>query len=183
MTAERAERPEYIAVGLIRRPHGLHGEVQVDILTDHPEARFKPGGTVWIAGPDLARSEPPGPVTIDTVRSHDRRLLIRFGGAADRDDAAALSGLSVYVPTTDAVPLDEDDSYYPHDLIGLAVVTTDGVPVGRVVDLMNAGASDILVVRGERQVLVPMIGDVIESIDVEGGRIVIVALAGLLDEG
>jgi len=175
-----AERRDYIAVGVIRRPHGLQGEVQIDVLTDHPEVRFAPGAAVWLGPPELADDDRPAPAQVASMRSHDQRLLVRFEGTADRDGAADLAGQTVYVPTADAMPL-EADSYYPHELIGLAVVTTDGRPVGRVVDLMNAGAGDILVVRGERQVLVPMIGDVIADVDVAGGRVVIVALPGLLD--
>lgn len=175
--------PEYVAVGAIRRPHGLNGEVQVEVLTDFPEERFHPGATVHLGGDDPARGDGPALATIATVRPHDRLLLVRFGDVTERDGAAALRGRTIYVPAADVVPLDDEDSYYPHDLIGASVVTTDGAPVGRVVDLMNAGAGDILVVRGERQVLVPMIGDVIHAIDVGAGRIEIVAVPGLLDEG
>lgn len=187
--------PAYIAVGVIRRPHGLNGEVQVEVLTDFPAERFRPGATVYLGGDDPARGEAPAPATVSTVRSHDRRLLVRFGDVSERDGAAALGGRTVYVPAADVVPLEDDDSFYPHELIGASVVTTDGVPLGRVVDLMNAGASDILVVRGEgsagdnpgarreRQILVPMIGDVIHAIDVAAGRIEIVAMPGLLDAG
>lgn len=175
--------PAFIAVGMVRRPHGLNGEVQVEVLTDFPEERFRKGATVYLGGDDPARGEAPAPVTVASMRTHDRRLLVRFGAVTERDGAAALNGRTVYVPAADVVPLDDDDSYYPHELIGASVVTTDGAPVGRVVDLMNAGASDILVVRGERQVLVPMIGDVIHAIDVQAGRIEIVAVPGLLDEG
>ncbi len=174
-----AERPDYIAVGLIRRPHGLHGEVQLDVLTDHPAVRFAPGASVWLGPPELAAGQRPTAARVASMRTHDQRLLVRFDGVDDRDAAAALSGQSVYVPTDHVLPL-EADSYYPHELIGLAVVTTDGQPVGRVADLMNAGASDILVVQGERPILVPMIGDVIANVDIAAGQITIVPIPGLL---
>ncbi|MFN8422579.1 MAG: ribosome maturation factor RimM [Anaerolineae bacterium] len=175
--------PAFIAVGMVRRPHGLNGEVQVEVLTDFPEERFQPGATVFLGGDDPARGDGPAPATVASVRAHDRLLLVRFRDVTERDGATALRGRTIYVPAAEVVPLDDEDSYYPHELIGASVVTTDGAPVGRVVDLMNAGASDILVVRGERQVLVPMIGDVIHKVDVQAGRIEIVAVPGLLDEG
>ncbi len=173
--------PDYLAVGSIRRPHGLNGEVQVEVLTDHPEARFAPGAVVWL-GLDPARGRAPVATEIETARGHGSRMLVLFAGVRDRSGADRLRGQSVWIPVEEAAEL-EEDSYYVHQLIGMRVETVDGVPLGAVVRLLETGATDVLVVTGEdgREVLLPMIKDVLVAVDVAAGLIRVDPLPGLLD--
>jgi 16S rRNA processing protein RimM len=169
--------PDFLVVGRIGRAHGIQGEVSVDVLTDFPE-RFGVGETLYI-GPVSGPS--PEPVTILSARPHRDRLLLRFDLSEDRDLAQQLTGQFLYIPADEARPLDPD-TFYPHQLLGLEVITADGEILGKVRELMETGAADVLIVQGaERTVLLPMIADVISEVDLAGGRIVVTPLPGLLD--
>lgn len=168
--------PRFLAVGRIGRPHGLRGELEVDVWTDNP-ARFEPGSQLLIGA---ARDPEPRPVTVVSVRPHQARLLVRFDAAADRETAARLTGLNLWVATADARPL-EDDSYYPHELVGLEVVQADGTSLGSVVDLIETGSADVIVVRGPAgDVLLPLLGDVVAEVDVAAGRMVVTPWPGMI---
>lgn len=170
--------PDYLVVGRIGRPHGVQGELQVDPLTDFPE-RFAPGATLF-AGPE--RGDAPSPVRILSVRSHRDRLIIGFDTADDRDSAQLMTGLHLFIPIGDAGQLDED-TWYEHQLVGLEVITDTGRILGRVSSLMETGAADVLIVRGQgTELLLPMIGDVIADIDPVAGRITVTPLPGLIED-
>lgn len=175
---KRPAPPTHLAVGRIGRAHGIRGEVSVDVLTDFPE-RFSPGAALYIGS---EHDDAPEPSTILSVRPHQDRLLVHFDIAPDRTAAEALTGLFILIPAADAHALDPD-SFYIHELIGLAVQTDAGEALGEVAELIETGSADVLVVRGPAgTVLIPMIGDVIQSIDPPAGRIVITPLPGLLPE-
>lgn len=175
--------PAWLVVGRIGRPHGVRGELQVDVLTDFPE-RFDPGARLHLGPEDLdpEGGEAPEPVRVLGSRPHGRRLLVLFEGIADREAAAWLTGKLLYIPIEEAGALPED-SYYAHQLIGLAVETDAGLPVGRVVDLMETGSADILVIAapdGARH-LVPLNAELVPQIDLAAGRITVKPIPGLLD--
>jgi 16S rRNA processing protein RimM len=168
--------PRFLAVGRIGRPHGLRGELEVDVWTDNP-ARFEPGSRLLLGRPD---DPDPRPVTVVSARPHQARLLVRLDAAADRDTAARLTGLSLWVATADARSL-EADSYYPHELVGLAVFLADETALGNVVDLIETGSADVIVVRGPAgEVLLPLLGDVIAEVDVAAGRMVVTPWPGMI---
>jgi 16S rRNA processing protein RimM len=169
--------PAYLVVGRIGRAHGVRGELRLEILTDFPD-RFAVGERFFI-GPQDATS--PDPVVLESVRQHRGRLLVRFDIADDRTEAQPLVGQCLLVPSGEARPLGPD-RFYHHDLIGLEVVTDSGESIGRVASILETGSADVLRVhQGERQHLVPMIGDIIREIDLTGRRLVITPLPGLLD--
>jgi 16S rRNA processing protein RimM len=171
------KQPRYLVIGRIGRAHGIHGEVGIDVMTDFPE-RFEPGRTLYLGS---ERDEAPEPATIITKRPHRQRLLVKFGNSPDRNAAELLTGLFVLIPSDDAASL-EPDTYYPFQLIGLEALREDGSPLGRVKELMETGTADVLIIRGdERDVLVPMIGEAIASIDLEAGQLVVRDMPGLLD--
>lgn len=169
--------PKYLVVGRIGRAHGIQGEVSVDVLTDFPE-RFGAGESIYIGPASGPVNEP---ATILSSRPHRDRLLLRFDMSVDRDLAQQLTGQFLYIPAEEARPLDPD-TFYPHQLLGLEVVTVEGEALGRVRELMETGAADVLIVQGaERTVLLPMIAAVIAEVDLAGGRILVTPLPGLLD--
>lgn len=99
------------------------------------------------------------------------RALVRFAGVDDRDAAGRLTGFELAVPRSvlEAAPA---GSWYWHDLVGLAVVTVDGTPLGRVDHLIETGVHDVLVVRGERERLIPFaLPQVVKNVDLDAGRI------------
>ncbi len=169
---------EHLIIGRIGKPHGVRGEVSVELMTDFPE-RFQAGAQVYL-GPEHGAA--PVPVTIASARPHQGRMLVRLDNTADRTAAEQLRGLSFFIPIDEAAPLDED-SYYPHELIGLAARLEDGRELGVVDELMQAGGNDVLVIRSpERKgdVLVPLAGPFIRAIDLDEGVLTVVAVEGLL---
>ncbi len=106
-------------------------------------------------------------------RVHGRGVVVRFDGVDDRDKAAALRGAEIRVDR-DRLPPAGDDSYYWADLVGLAVVNTDGVAFGHVDRLMETGANDVMVIHGDRERLVPFVPDrVVRKVDLDDGTIVV----------
>ena len=129
-----------LVVGRITRPHGVRGEVSVEVRTDEPDRRFAVG-CVLATDPVAA-----GPLTVESVRWHSGRLLIRFAGVADRNQAEDLRGIWLTLDSAEAGPTGDPDEFHDHELIGLAVVTTSGEPVGRVTDVRHFG-QDLLVIE------------------------------------
>src|SRR4051812_49066720 len=129
-----------LAVGRIGRAHGIRGEVSVEIRTDDPEARFA-AGTSLITDPQNA-----GPLTIEAVRAHSGRLLVRFAGIEDRNAAETLRGILLLVDSADIPPTNDPDEFHDHELIGLAAVSADGSELGEIVDVEHHG-QDLLVLR------------------------------------
>jgi len=168
--------PAFLTVGRIGRPHGVRGEVEVEVLTDFPE-RFRPGSQLYLGTAD---DPDPTPVRVVSARPHRNRLLVRLDVAADRTAAGELTGRSLLVPAAEAQPL-EADAYYPHQLMGLRVVTVDGEALGEVAEVLETGSADVLIVRGPRgEVLLPMIATVIAAIDLAAGEVTVTPLPGLL---
>ena len=166
--------PRFIAIGRIVRPHGVRGEVAVEVLTDFPE-RFDTIEVVYLG--DSLNAEK---WQVTSVRWHTARILLSLQGCEDRTSAEQLRGLLVQVPIEEAMPLPEDE-YYPYELIGLDVVTNDGDDLGRVSELLFTNANDVYVVVGPRgQILLPAIADVIEQVDLDEGRIVVRLMEGLV---
>lgn len=167
---------EPLVVGRIGRPHGIRGEVTVDVRTDDPDRRFA-AGTRIATDPAAA-----GPLTIERVRHHSGRLLLRFAGIGDRDAADALRGTWLVVDPDDIPPSTGPDDFHDQELIGLTVVTAGGADVGEVAGILHHG-QDLLVVRGPGgEKLVPFVAALVPEVDVAGGRLVIDPPPGLLDE-
>jgi 16S rRNA processing protein RimM len=129
-----------LVVGRITRPHGVHGEVSVEVRTDEPDRRFAVGH-VLATDPVAA-----GPLTVGSIRWHSGRLLIQFAGVTDRNQADELRGTWLTLDSAEAGPSDDPDEFHDAELIGLAVVTTSGEPVGRVTDVRHFG-QDLLVIE------------------------------------
>src|ERR1700754_3168910 len=153
-----------LIIGRIGRPHGIRGEVTVEVRTAEPETRSAVG---WVLRTDptapATSAAPPSPVppilpgaeafrvperlTVEATRWHQGRLLVVFEGVYDRDVAEALRNVLLLVDSDDvAAPVDPDE-YHDHQLVGLAVVTPTGEPLGEVARIDHAPASDLLVLR------------------------------------
>jgi 16S rRNA processing protein RimM len=161
----------HIAIGKVRRPYGVRGEVKVEFLTDFPE-RFKDLKTVYIDGE---------PYTIERRRFVADGILLKFAGIDTPEDAAFLRNRLIEIPVSEAVPL-PPDTYYYFQILGLKVVTTAGEALGEVVDIIVTGANDVYVVRsaGGREILLPAIEDVVKEVDLESNRLVVELLPGLI---
>lgn len=171
-------KPEgYIAVGEILSPHGVRGEVKVRPLTDFPE-RFYLLETVQVKlGEKMLQYR------IEECRVLQHEVIIKFAGVCDRDAAATLRGGLIEIPPEEVMPLPEGH-YYVFQLLGLPVYTVEGELVGRLKDVLPTGANDVYVVtdsRTNREILVPAIKEVIKEVDLDGEKIIINPLPGLLD--
>ncbi len=178
MAKSKDDGPRYLAVGHIRGAHGIRGEVKVELLTDYPE-RFKPGATMYLGSEERAR-----PVEITAARPHQGYLLVKLSTVPDRSAAQAIVGQLLLILEEQAMPLGEHENY-AHDLLGLAVTTVEGRPLGVLTDILATGANDVYVVtgpEGKGEVLIPALRDVVVSVDLEAARMVVALPEGLLEE-
>ena len=165
--------PEFLVVGKLGKPHGVHGEILMDVYTDFPE-RIKPGLVVYI-GKQFQ------PLQIANVRSHARGLLLCFKDYQSRDEAAELRNLLVQVRTADRPELPQGD-YYQHQLLGLQVVDESDTRLGCITAIIETGANDVYVVQNETgsEVLIPAIESVILEINLEEKQVRVHLLPGLI---
>jgi 16S rRNA processing protein RimM len=163
-------------VGRIARPHGLRGQMILNLETDFPEERFQPGAELFIERAGRVER-----LTITSARFHHERPVVGLSGVETIDDAEALAGHELRVPVERLAAL-PPGTFYRHDLIGCRVETTSGAAVGVVTDVEGTMAGSRLVVdRGGNEVLIPLASDICPEIDPAGKRIVIDPPDGLLD--
>ncbi|KAJ1684072.1 hypothetical protein LUZ63_020641 [Rhynchospora breviuscula] len=171
-----------VCVGRVGRPHGVRGDVAVELRTDEPERRFVVGARLSVAG---AAPGAPARVAVAGVRRHQGRLLVRFDELGDRTAAEVLRGATLHaLVAADDAPADPEE-FYDHQLVGLAVEDTAGREVG-VVSEVRHGAQDLLVLDtrrsgGAAEVLVPFVEALVPEVDVAGKRLVVADRPGLLD--
>ncbi|GAA3593556.1 ribosome maturation factor RimM [Nonomuraea rosea] len=147
----------------------------VEVRTDEPELRFAVGTALATDPADR------GPLLIESRRWHKGMLLVSFAGIADRDVADELRGTMLVIDSSEVTPSDDPDEFHDHQLIGLAVETTAGEPVGEVTNVLHHG-QDLLVVRrsGAEEALIPFVKALVPEVDVAGGRLVVDPPEGLL---
>ena len=169
-----------LLVGVVVRPHGLRGELVVDVRTDSPEERFAAGTVLTRAD---ARGVPDGVLTVETVRPHSGRLLVRFVEAPDRDAAESLRGSRLLVDPAALPPTGDPDEFHVHELEGLAAELADGTVVGTVREIAHGPGGELLVLArpGQSDALVPFVRAIVPTVDLDGGRVVLDPPEGLLD--
>jgi len=161
---------EFITIGHILSPWGVKGKLKVKIETDFPQ-RFTPGSKIYINRQ---------PMTIDSTEWHNRKLAIKLNTIDSFEDAQKLRGKSVEIHHSQIYPLPEGQHYH-FQLIGLEVWTTQGELLGNITEILTAESNDNYVVSGTKgEILIPAIEDVVKSIDLDKGRIVIEPIEGLL---
>ncbi|MGI4896179.1 MAG: ribosome maturation factor RimM [Janthinobacterium lividum] len=167
---------EYV-VARIGRPHGVRGEVTVELRTDAPDERFVPGA-VLVTDPANV-----GPLTVESARWHNGTLLVAFRQVLGREAVEALRNTLLLVDVSEAAE-DDGDSWYPHQMRGLAAVTADGTTLGTVKDLLTGMAQDLLVVTGSdgRDVFVPFVTRLVPTVDIRRRRVVLDPPGGLFVE-
>jgi 16S rRNA processing protein RimM len=170
-----------VVVGRIGRPHGVRGEVTVEVRTDDPELRFAPG-SVLMTVPATR-----GPLTVVTRRWHRDTLLLTVEGPAgplgSREEAEELRDTELHVPVADLPELEDADSYYDHQLVGLAARLPDGTALGEVIAVRHEGADLLVIARtgGAPELLVPFVAAIVPTVDLDGGFVVVDPPEGLLE--
>jgi len=158
--------PVFLVAGKLRRPHGIHGEIIMDVLTDFPE-RLRIGATVYL-GPEYR------PHKFKSMRGQDKGMLVSFEGYASREEVGLLTNQYVYIKNRELPELPEGE-YYHHQLVGLRVVDESGEFLGMLEEILETGANDVYLVRsGEgAELLLPAIEPVVLEVDLERGVMVV----------
>ena len=152
-------------MGHVGVPFGVRGWVKVHAYTETGDSLFD-YPTWW-----LGRNGDWREYKVLDVALHPKSLVAHLAGCDDRDAAASLRGCQVAVPR-EALPETAEGEYYWADLIGLAVENTRHDQLGRVAELLETGANDVLVVRqGDRERLLPFVEQVVLEVDLAAGRI------------
>ena len=170
-----------VVIGRIGKPHGIRGEVTLDVRTDEPERRFAPGTTLRAEAPAGADRRPSS-LTVARARWHQTTLLVTFEELADRNAAEAARGTVLHATIAHDETPEDPEEYYDHQLVGLDVVDLDGSPLGTVKALVHGSAQDLLTVRTPdgRDTLVPFVSALVPEVDLAAGRIVVADRPGLV---
>jgi 16S rRNA processing protein RimM len=165
------EHVRFLVVGQILGPSGLSGDLRVEPLTDFPD-RFEQLAQIHVG-------EKLRPYPIESVRVDGRSVVLKLRGVDDANAALALRDTDLSIPIDQAIEL-PPDSYYWHQIIGLAVWTDDGRLLGHVSEVLRTGSNDVYVVWDDRrELLLPAIEDVILNVDVSQKRLLIHLLPGI----
>jgi 16S rRNA processing protein RimM len=166
-----------IALGIIRKAHGVRGEASVESWSDSPE-RFNDLHEVTLVSPDDDQTRD---ATIEGVRLHAGRALVKFSGIDSPEDVQKLQNWTVEIPETEARSL-EADEYFLHDLIGLTLIDADGRERGKVVDTEEAAGGVLLnVERDGHRFDVPFAAEIVTEIDIAAKRAIVKLPEGLED--
>lgn len=168
-------------VARLGKPHGIRGEMTVEVRTDDPDERFVPEA-VFGTEPDI------GPLTLTRARWHRDRLLLSFAEVPDRNRAEEIRNTLITVGAEDTED-DDEDAWYIDDLIGAdaligeaLVGKVSGVSPGAAQDLLHITPSAEQVARtgSDEEILVPFVAEIVPEVDIDAGRIVLTPPAGLI---
>jgi len=158
--------PDLVVMGRIAVPYGLKGWVNVNPETEYLDGLFD--YPVWWVQTEAGWRE----FKIEDAKVHGDHLVAKLEGIGDRDQAFRLKGKSVAV-LREELPEPEEDEYYWSDLVGLEVENLQQVKFGTIAELFATGANDVIVVKGDRERLVPFIDQVVIEVDLPNKRMVV----------
>ena len=173
-----AKTADRIAVGIIRKAHGVRGEASIEPWTDSAD-RFEELESVTLVSPDDALTRD---LRVESVRAHGERALMKFAGIDTPEEVQTLHNWTVEIPADQARALDEDE-YFLHDLIGLTLFDAEGRERGVVTDTYEGGGGILLHVKRAdgKEFDLPFAADLCTEIDVAARRMVVALPAGLDD--
>jgi 16S rRNA processing protein RimM len=171
--AGESVEPRFLVIGRIVKPHGVRGDVLVEVHTDEPD-RF-----TWLDRVYVGR-EDPVPVAIERVRFHKTFVLLKLAGYDDRESAKLLRDQWLQVPEEEGLPLEEGE-YYLYQIVGATVYSDDGKLIGELTQVLETKANNVFVVKGQfGEVLLPDTVEVVKEVDLDKGQITVHLLPGLL---
>ena len=166
----------FLAVGTLRRSHGIRGDLLVDVITDFPE-RLKPGTFVY-------HGDKKQPLKITRCRSHNDGLILGFEGINNAEQTAKYRAQMIYVKAEDRPGLPAGE-YYHHQILGLKVIDENDVSLGIISEIIVTGANDVYVVTADsilgRDILIPAIQQVILDVNLEAKTMRVHILPGLIE--
>lgn len=180
LPAPKPQRVE-LRVGRLTKAHGLKGALKLELYTDEPEVRFKPGATVSLQVP----TDSPWfgqQLTVSELRFYNSHPVIFFEGVSDRTVAEGLAKAILWVEHDPELRPREDDAWFDHQLVGLDVIR-DGAVIGQVVRVDHLPAQDLLAVAvtGGDEVLLPFVTPFVPEVNVDEGFITITPPGGLFE--
>ncbi len=163
----------YLAIGFLRRPHGLNGEIIMDLHTDFPD-RIQPGRKVYVG-------EKHEVYVIESVRPHANGVLVKLRGFDTPETAGRFRNHWVYVQSSE-VPALPEGQHYKHELIGLTVMTDADEKLGILNEVLETGANDVYIIVQEdgKEILIPAIPDVILEVNMEDRIVKVHLIDGLI---
>ena len=164
-----SEDKNRVCVARIGAAHGVRGEVKLWSFTEDPAAIADYGPFETLDGKRT--------FDIESMRAAKDHFVARLSGVPDRTAAEKLTNTDLYVPRDRLPVIDDDDTYYHADLIGLAAVSHEGVALGKVTALYNFGAGDLIEIvtpQGGEPLLLPFSNAVVPQVDIQGGKITVV---------
>jgi len=173
-----------VRVARIGKPHGIRGEVTVELFTDSPDTRFIEGSVLAVKGPDGPHARISA-LTVARSRWNKHIMLVKFVEVSDRTTAETLRNAELYAPIEDLASEGEVEGWYAEELIGLTVHegNFESGKIGEVLNLLPGEAQDLLEISllSGHQVLIPFVEDIVPEIDEKRGAIVITPPPGLLE--
>lgn len=160
--------PEFLSIGILRKPHGIKGEMRIEIWTDFPE-RLKKGVVVYIG-------ESKKEYLIESFKGKEDEYLIQLKGIAYPEKCNSIVNKIVFISSKDRPSLG-DNQYYHHQIIGLDVFTKDNAHLGKIKEIIRTGSNDVYVIQNieniEVEILIPVIPSVIMNIDLSKKKMII----------
>ncbi|GAP00101.1 ribosome maturation factor RimM [Fructobacillus ficulneus] len=172
------ETEKYYKIGTIVNTHGIRGELKIKAITDFAEDRFAKGQVIYRLDNGQYRKE-----TIAKARIHKGMWLLTFVGVDNINQVEIFKGQDVFVDEADRDELPEGEYYY-NEIIGATVVDLTDRTIGTIKDIMETGANDVWIIKrpSGKDVLIPVIDDVIKEVDVDEQVVRIDLLEGLIDD-
>lgn len=169
---------DYLIIAKIGGAHGVRGEVRVTPLTDDVRRFTKLKECIILDEKEDQKTRK----VVKSARVDDTHILVKFEDVNDRDEAAKWNGFYIAVSRKDAVKLPKD-RYFIADLIGLNVVDDEHGELGTIKDILNHGASDIILVKrkGKNELLIPYLKSIVTYVDLEAGTMQVVLPDGLYE--
>ncbi len=166
-----------VVVGRLGRPHGVHGEISVEVRTDDPENRFAIGAKITV-------KENNKKLTVASTRWHLSRLLIKFEEIQDRTQVDAVRGKLLVVEVDPNEATLGNNQFYEFQLIDLEVFNTNNEKLGVVKEVLPGSAQALIVVKtlDNKEVMVPFVNQLVPEVDIKNKRVVMNPPSGLFDE-
>ncbi len=173
-----SDNADLVRVGIIIKPHGIHGELKVKPLTDSPN-RFHSLSEIFMIPVDGDNSFS---AKIESVRLHQNKVLIKLDCINSVNEAETVIGYEICINREECIEL-PSDTYFAFDLIGLKVLSPVGEYVGTIADVLSSPGQDLLVVKkkNNKKVMIPFVAEIVTDISIDQKRIKIQDLPGLLD--
>ncbi|UJF14922.1 ribosome maturation factor RimM [Jeotgalibaca sp. MA1X17-3] len=170
---------KYFDVGKIVNTQGLKGEVRVISFTDFAEKRYEKGNSLML----FQDQKSPIELTIKSHRKHKNFDLLMFEGFHNINQVEPFKGGTLRVSADEQHELEEMEYYY-HEIIGLSVISDQDEELGKIKEILPLGSNDVWVVtkKGQKDLLIPYIKDVVKEVDLESGMVRVTLLEGMRDE-